>query len=115
MSRIRFGIQLPELPEDQAMVDEIDHGLLTVTIGEAAPVTLETSKAAAATVVENSAFVGPQGTPCRATYAYVDDSGNPSAVPSAADFSLLDTIPPANPGEVGAVFLEELPDEPPPV
>lgn len=109
---IRFEVVLPEPPAVASDWAEVASGELTVTIGEAAPILVYTSKAQQETEPRNIAddqFVGPQGVIVNMTFAYIDDAGNKGAAVAASQ-ELLDTVPPVSPTSIGLVATEEIPD-----
>ena len=63
-------------------------------------------------VTETDTLQGNEGDVLTVSLVDIDDAGNRSEA-RTQEFTLADTIPPAQPGEIGLVVTEELPDEEP--
>ena len=109
---IKFEVVLPEPPAVASDWAEVASGELTVTIGEAEPIVVFTTKALQEIEPRNvvdDRFIGPQGTVVNLTFAYIDDAGNKGASVATSQ-ELLDTVPPVAPMAVGLVAVAEVPD-----
>lgn len=91
------------LPPEPAEPNDIASGELSLTIAGGARVVIPTTKGQ----TEVTDLEGNDGDNVLATFAYIDDAGNRSLVPSSIDVELSDTIPPANPGELALVVTGE--------
>lgn len=91
---LTFAVQVPPFPEPGDVV----RGELTVTVAGGEPVTVETGKDDVE--VANDAFVGDEGAEVALSYAFVDNVGNRSQ-PRELTATLVDTIAPDAPGELG--------------
>lgn len=100
MNRFRVTLALP--PIDPIESGEVVSKKLVRTINGGEP----TEDALAVDAV-TFVFEGNQDDLVHVELYHIDDAGNESA-PSVRDFTLVDNIPPAKPGEM-EVTLEELP------
>lgn len=112
--KLQFGVQLPKTPP---MPNDIDHGELSGTINGVAfePIVVDIAddqadQDAPAIVVNDPRLVGPDNAAVHVEYAFVDDAGNKSE-PSVFDVTLLDTVAPSAPGQLGIATVEEVPDD----
>lgn len=113
MSRLRFKLLLPVLPEDPSMQQEIANGRLVVAVGEGEKFAIDTAKDV--TELVDDRLVGQQGDVVACSFVWVDDAGNESVTPATLNVTLTDTIPPADPGALGLAVTEEIADAGPTV
>lgn len=109
---IKFAVQLPELPANIDDANEIESGVLTVTIGDGETFEINIPKEVMTEgdhQVVDDRFIGPQDTDVTLEYAYIDNAGNLGESVSAVQ-PLLDTVPPVAPDSIGLVATEEVPD-----
>jgi len=97
MSQISFKVLLPELLDADVVKRE-----LTVQVGADAPVITELD----ADATESDAYSGEQDSPVHLSLTDIDDVGNRSEA-SVLDALLIDTFPPAKPGEMSLLETGE--------
>lgn len=88
-----YSILLPALSDDR----DIEKGQLSISTDGGDFLVIDTTKEQTEVV----GLSGPQGALVTASFVYIDDAGNASEIPAVLNFSLDDTVPPANPGELG--------------
>jgi hypothetical protein len=99
---LNFNISLPAAPAEP---NDIVKSVLTYKIGETDAVTVELEK----TATEVADLQGNEGDVVDISFVYVDNAGNQSQTPSTLQVTLVDTIPPADPGTLGVNVVGENP------
>lgn len=94
---IKFKVILPELVDADVVSRE-----LTVQVADLPPAVSTVDKL----TTEVDGFSGEQNAPVKISLIDIDDAGNRSE-PSVLEASLLDTFPPAKPGELSLVETGE--------
>lgn len=97
-SMLTFNINLPTNQDETTVKGE-----LTYTVGSSEPVSVETSLGQ--TVL--SGLTGNHGDPVAASFVWIDNAGNRSVTPSTLEATLLDTIPPGDPGQLSITVTGE--------
>lgn len=90
---LSFDVILPPWPTGT----DVTKGILRVTVGDSESVEREVD--VGQTTV--SGFQGPQDASVELIFWYLDDAGNRSVNPSTFSGTLVDTIPPPDPGQLG--------------
>lgn len=101
MSLIQFKVVLPPVVDPDVVGRE-----LTVQVGDGVPEVEAIDNEA----LEAVGFEGPQDSAVKLSLVNIDDAGNRS-VPSVLEAVLLDTIAPAQPGDMAIVAIGERVEE----
>lgn len=92
MDMIRFVVVLPDEPTPDVVKREV-----TVTFADGTSASVDAMGRAAG---DSAEFIGQQDSVVKVSVVNVDDAGNKSE-PRVAEFTLVDTFAPAQPGEIG--------------